>query len=51
MPKLQNDASPSAHGVCWGYAYEKLALMLAGGHEQPTVEAFLLELPAQELPA
>ena len=37
--------------LVWAYAYDQLALVLAGGREQPTVEAFLLELPVLELPA
>ncbi|WP_341523006.1 hypothetical protein AABC73_07070 [Pseudomonas sp. G.S.17] len=53
VPKFQNDgiAFRSWRSKVWAYAYEQLALVLAGGREQPTVEAFLLELPVLELPA
>ena len=51
-PKFQNDGIAfRAWRSLWGYAHEKLALLLAGGREQSTVEAFLLELLALELPA
>lgn len=44
--------SPSAHGARWsGRMLMNSGLVLAGGREQPTVEAFLLELPELELPA
>ena len=53
VPKFQNDgiAFRAWRSLVWAYAYEQLALVLAGGREQPTVEAFLLELPALVLPA
>lgn len=53
VPKFQNDgkAFRAWRSKVWAYAYEQLALVLAGEREQPTVEAFLLELPALELPA
>lgn len=53
VPKFQNDgiAFRAWRSLVWAYAYEQLALVLAGGREQPTVEAFLLELPELELPA
>ena len=53
VPKFQNAgiAFRAWRSLVWAYAYEQLALVLAGGREQPTVEAFLLELPELELPA
>ncbi|MGV6397009.1 hypothetical protein ACTUVN_002704 [Pseudomonas caspiana] len=53
VPKFQNDgkAFRTWRSLVWAYAYEQLAMVLAGEREQPTVEAFLLELPALELPA
>lgn len=53
VPKFQNDgkAFRAWRSKVWAYAYEQLALVLAGEREQPTVEAFLLELPVLELPA
>lgn len=53
VPKFQKDgiAFRAWRSLVWAYAYEQLALVLAGEREQPTVEAFLLELPALELPA
>lgn len=53
VPKFQNDgkAFRAWRSKVWAYAYEQLALVLAGEREQPTVESFLLELPALELPA
>jgi len=53
VPKFQNDgkAFRAWRSLVWAYAYEQLALVLAGGREQPTVEGFLLELPALELPS
>ena len=53
VPKFQNDgiAFRAWRSLVWAYAYEQLALVLAGGREQPTIEAFLLELPVLELPA
>ena len=53
VPKFQNDgiAFRAWRSLVWAYAYEQLALVLAGGREQPTVEAFLLEFPELELPA
>lgn len=51
VPKFQKDgiAFRACRSLVWAYAYEQLALVLAGGREQPTVEAFLLELPELEL--
>jgi len=53
VPKFQNDgkAFRTWRSLVWAYAYEQLALVLAGEREQPTVEAFLLELPVLERPA
>ena len=53
VPKFQNEgiAFRAWRSKVWAYAYEQLALVLAGVREQPTVEAFLLELPALEFPA
>ena len=53
VPKFQNDgkAFRAWRSKVWAYAYEQLALVLAGERAQPTVEAFLLELPVLELPA
>jgi hypothetical protein len=53
VPKFQNDgkAFRAWRSKVWAYAYQQLALVLAGEREQPTVEAFLLELPVLELPA
>jgi hypothetical protein len=53
VPKFQNDgkAFRAWRSLVWAYAYEQLALVLAGEREQPTVDEFLLELPALELPA
>ena len=53
VPKFQNDgkAFRAWRSKVWAYAYEQLALVLAGEREQPTVEAFLLELPVLQLPA
>lgn len=52
VPKFQNDgkAFRAWRSLIWAYAYEQLALVLAGGREQPTVDEFLAELPALELP-
>jgi hypothetical protein len=52
VPKFQNDgiAFRTWRSLVWAYAYEQLALVQSGGREQPTVEAFLLELPLLELP-
>ena len=52
VPKFQNDgkAFRAWRSLVWAYAYEQLALVLAGGREQPTVDEFLAELPALELP-
>jgi len=53
VPKFQNDgiAFRAWRSKVWAYAYEQLALVLMGEREQPTVEAFLAELPTLELPA
>lgn len=52
VPKFQKDgiAFRAWRSLVWAYAYEQLALVLAGGREQPTVEALLSELPVLELP-
>jgi len=52
VPKFQNDgkAFRAWRSKVWAYAYEQLALVLAGEREQPTVDEFLLELPVLELP-
>lgn len=52
VPKFQNDgkAFRAWRSLIWAYAYEQLALVLAGGREQPTADEFLAELPALELP-
>lgn len=52
MPKFQHDgiAFRAWRLKVWAYAPEQLALV-AAGREQPTVEAFLLELRALALPA
>lgn len=52
VPKFQNDgiAFRAWRSLVWAYAYQQLALVLAGEREQPTIEAFLLELPVLELP-
>lgn len=51
VPKFQRDgiAFRAWRSLVWAYAYEQLALVLAGGREQPTVEAFLLELSMLDL--
>ena len=53
VPKFQNDgkAFRAWRSLVWAYAYEQLALVLAGERAQPTVDEFLLELPQLELPA
>jgi hypothetical protein len=52
VPKFQNDgiAFRAWRSLVWAYAYQQLALVLAGEREQPTIEAFLHELPVLELP-
>lgn len=47
VPKFQKDgiAFRAWRSRVWAYAYEQLSLVLAGEREQPTVEAFLQELP------
>jgi hypothetical protein len=52
VPKFQNDgiAFRTWRSLVWAYAYEQLALVQSGGRGQPTVDAFLQELPALELP-
>lgn len=52
VPKFQKDgiAFRAWRSLVWAYAYEQLSLVLACGREQPTIEAFLLELPVLELP-
>lgn len=52
VPKFQNDgkAFRAWRSKVWAYAYEQLALVLAGERAQPTVDEFLLELPLLELP-
>jgi hypothetical protein len=53
VPKFQNDgiAFRKWRSLVWAYAYEQLAAVKGGQREQPTVEAFLQELPTLELPA
>lgn len=53
VPKFQQDgiAFRAWRSLVWAYAYEQLALVLAGEREQPTVDEFLQELPVLELPA
>ncbi|MEB0132663.1 hypothetical protein [Pseudomonas sp. CCI2.4] len=53
VPKFQNDgiAFRAWRSLVWAYIYEQLALVTTGKREQPTVDAFLLELPALKLPA
>lgn len=53
VPKFQKDgkAFRAWRSMVWAYAYEQLATVKAGEREQPTVEAFLQELPELELPA
>lgn len=53
VPKFQKDgkAFRAWRSMVWAYAYEQLAAVKAGEREQPTVEAFLEELPTLELPA
>jgi hypothetical protein len=53
VPKFQNDgkAFRAWRSLVWAYAYEQLAAVKAGEREQPTVEAFLQELPALDSPA
>ena len=36
--------------LCWAYCYEQLAAVQAGQRTQPTVEAFIDELPVLTLP-
>jgi hypothetical protein len=50
VPKFQADgrAFRTWRSLVWAYAYEQLAKVLAGEREQPTIDAFLLELPALE---
>jgi hypothetical protein len=52
VPKFQNDgiAFRKWRSLVWAYAYEQLAAVKGGQREQPTVEAFLQELPTLELP-
>lgn len=52
VPKFQADgrAFRTWRSLVWAYAYEQLARVLAGEREQPTIEAFLLELPELVLP-
>lgn len=52
VPKFQNDgkAFRAWRSKVWAYAYEQLALVLAGERAQPTVDEFLLEMPLLELP-
>lgn len=51
-PKFQKDgiAFRKWRSLVWAYAYEQLAEVQAGDRAQPTVEQFLEELPALELP-
>lgn len=51
VPKFQKDgkAFRAWRSNVWAYAYEQLALVLAGEREQPAVDEFLRELPVLEL--
>ena len=53
VAKFQNEgkAFRAWRSLCWEYCYEQLDLVLAGEREQPTIEAFIAELPALTLPA
>lgn len=53
VPKFQNAGRRfrAWRSLVWAYSYEQLALVLSSGREQPTVEAFLTELPVLELPS
>lgn len=53
VPKFQNDgkAFRAWRSLVWAYAYEQLAAVKAGERGRPTVDAFLQELPALELPS
>lgn len=52
VPKFQAEgqAFRAWRSLVWDYGYAQLDLVLAGEREQPTVEAFLAELPALVLP-
>lgn len=52
VPKFQKDgiAFREWRSLVWAYAYEQLDLVMSGQRAQPTVDEFLLELPALELP-
>lgn len=53
VPKFQAEgqAFRAWRSVVWDYSYAQLDAVLAGEREQPTIEAFLAELPALVLPA
>ncbi|WP_346829445.1 hypothetical protein ABDX87_20040 [Pseudomonas abietaniphila] len=53
VPKFQKDgkAFRAWRSMVWAYAYEQLAAVKAGEREQPSVDAFLQELPTLDLPA
>lgn len=53
VPKFQNDgrAFRTWRSLVWAYAYEQLAAVKAGEREQPSLDGFLAELPALDLPA
>ena len=50
VTKFQNDgkAFRKWRSLVWDYTYEQLDLVVAGQRTKPTVEEFLLELPALE---
>lgn len=53
IPKFQADgqAFRAWRSKCWDYCYEQLAAVKSGARDQPTLEAFMAELPHLELPA
>lgn len=53
IPKFQADgqAFRAWRSKCWDYCYEQLAAVKSGAREQPTLDAFMAELPKLELPA
>lgn len=52
VPKFENDgkAFRAWRSRVWAYAYEQLAAVKGGERTQPSVDEFLQELPALELP-
>lgn len=49
--QIEGKAFRAWRSLVWAFANEQLTLVLSGAKEQPTVEAFLADLPALELPA